>query len=88
MQNLLCRRSRRRRRRLGSTTACRRQRRPTVAVIDDSGDGRSLLSPTATTETAILLQEYSGSLNGIEFQRKDGEDVLNQMSYTKSAVNV
>ncbi|EYB87215.1 hypothetical protein Y032_0266g692 [Ancylostoma ceylanicum] len=51
-----------------STTAatvgrrCRRQRRRSVAVVDDSGDGRSPLSTTAATETAILLEEYSGSL--------------------------
>ncbi|EYC20202.1 hypothetical protein Y032_0022g507 [Ancylostoma ceylanicum] len=55
-----------------STTAatvgrrCRRQRRRSVASVDDSGDGsdrRSLLSTTAATETAILLEEYSGSLS-------------------------
>ncbi|EYC29916.1 hypothetical protein Y032_0005g2331 [Ancylostoma ceylanicum] len=62
------------RRSLLSTTAataatvgrqCRRQRRRSVAVVDDSGDGRdgrSPLSTTAATETAILLEEYSGSL--------------------------
>ncbi|EYC38224.1 hypothetical protein Y032_0732g1917 [Ancylostoma ceylanicum] len=30
--------------------------------IDDGGEGGSLLSTTAATETAILLEEYSGSL--------------------------